>query len=361
VTARDPLFVSGAVTSATEARLGLAGLLAAGSTAGAARPGIMYGPGNPFAVSGTSTMAYSVAAGQGVVVRSASGGAYIGGNDGTVTVTTTASPPSGSRYDVIYLQFVDTELDGSTSAGVLGVIQGTSSGSPTAPAVPTGAIAIAQALVPSSASRTDTGVTITQVAPFTAARGGVVPFRSATEQSAATAYESFLGYRLDTNLLEYHNGSEWALLPAGPAMPASTADTGGISSITALTWGTPGLSATAAITNPSAARSLLCDVKYTAWLSASGAAVRAAPSISGAVTAVPSGTALPPACAGWGEVLYQGAPASGTSYSQMGASVPLSVPAGGTVTVTMKALRDSATGTQSLNYPTIRIIPVRYQ
>jgi hypothetical protein len=358
VAARDPIFVGGGVTSPTDARLAVAGLLAAGSTAGAARPGIMYGPGGPFGVTGTSTMAYSVAAGQGVVVRSASGGAYVGGNDGAVTVTTTASPPSGSRYDVIYLQFVDTELDGATSVGQLGVVQGTNSGSPTVPAVPTGAIAIATALVPSSASRTDTGVTITQVAPYTAARGGVVPFRSATEQSAATVYEGFPAYRLDTHKPLIYTG-EWAEIPAGPAMPAEVTVAGSaVHTISATTWGSIAVNGT--ITNPSSVRALVVRVQYSAWMSASGAYVRAAPFTFGGVTLAATGTNLPDACANWGEVLFQDTPASGIAYSQQSSSVTVTVPAGGSLGVGIAALRESATGSQAVNYPTLRLSPIRY-
>lgn len=356
--ARDPIFVAGAVTSPTDARTALAGLIAAGSTAGAARPGILYGPGNPLAISGTSTMAYSVAAGQGVVVRTASGGAYVGANDGAVTVPTTASPPSGSRYDVIYLQFVDTELDGSTSVGQFGVVQGTASGSPVVPAAPTGAIALAQALVPSSASRTDTGVTITPVAPFTAARGGVVPFRSATEQAAAATYEGFPGYRLDTHKLLVYTG-EWAELPAGPALPAEVTVAGSaVHTVTALTWGS--IAVNGAITNPSSVRSMVVRIQCSAWMSASGAWVRAAPICSGAVTLAASGTNLPDACANWGEVLFQDTPASGTAYSQQSTTVTVTVPAGGTLNVGIAALRESATGSQAVNYPTLRLSPIRY-
>jgi hypothetical protein len=303
-------------------------------------------------------MAYSVAAGQGVVVRSASGGAYIGGNDGPYTAPTTASPPSGSRYDVIYLQFVDTELDGATSIGQLGVVQGTASGSPTAPAVPTGAIALAQALVPSSASRTDTGVTITQVAPYTAARGGVVPFRSATEQSAATAYESFLGYRLDTHKPLIYTG-EWAEIPVGPAMPAEVTVAGSaLHTITATTWGS--IAVTGSITNPSAVRALVVRIQLAAWMVASGAYVRAAPFTSGAVTLAATGTGLPDAVANWGEVLYQDTPATGTAAGQQSTSVTVTVPAGGTLNVGVAAMRESATGSQQVNYPTLRLSPIRY-
>jgi hypothetical protein len=173
-------------------------------------------------------------------------------------------------------------------------------------------------------------------------RRGAVPV--ATEQSAATAYESFLGYRLDTNLLEYHNGSEWATAPrrARDAREVHRRHRQA-SQHHRPHLGKHRLSATAAITNPSAARSLLCDVQYTAWLSASGALSALRPP-SGAVTAVPSGTALPPTPAPTGARCCTRTPPP-RATRQMGSSpsVTVTVPAGGTVTVTIEGapgLRD---------------------
>lgn len=240
MTARDPLFVVGAAgagqTSPTEARLALAGLIAPSTGAGA-RSGVLYGAGSPLAVTGTSGMSYSVAAGQAVADRGSTAlGSYLGSNDAAATVTTTAAPGTAgqSRYDVIWIRFPDAEQGDANSAAVLGVTQGTASASPTVPAIPTGALALAQALVPNGATRTDTLVTITQVAPWTVARGAAVPVRSSTERGALSTYSGLTAYRIDTGRTE-----QWT--PSGAW--ATIADPGAWTSFTP-TWTSSG-------TNPS--------------------------------------------------------------------------------------------------------------
>lgn len=217
MTARDPLYVAGAggagQTSPTEARLAQSGLIAAGDTAAGFRAGAMYGPAvwTVTGTSATSPMTYQVGAGHAVVSRGAALGAYLGANDGAATVNTTAAPGSGSRYDLIYIHFPDVEQGDSDSAAVLGVVQGTASGSPTIPTgdLPDGALAIATALVPSGTTRTDTGVTITKIVPYTVARGAPVPVRNETERDALTGYAGLVARRLDTGLDNIHNGTGW--------------------------------------------------------------------------------------------------------------------------------------------------------
>lgn len=217
MTARDPIFVAGAggagQTSPTEARLALSGLIAAGDTAAGFRDGAMYGPAI-FTVSGTSAtspMTYQVGAGHAVVSRGSALGAYLGANDGAATVQTTAAPGTGSRYDLIYIQFPDVEQGDSDSVAVLRVVQGTSSGSPTVPYgdLPDGALAIATALVPAGTTRTDTGTTITKVVQYTVARGAPIPVRNQTERDALTGYAGLVARRLDTGLDNVHDGSDW--------------------------------------------------------------------------------------------------------------------------------------------------------
>lgn len=210
--ARDPLFVPD-VTSPTDARLALGGLMAPGTGGVDVRAGVMHGPTvfNIAGTSATSPMSYTVTGGVAVVSRGASTGPYIGANDGTATVETTAAPGSGSRYDLIYIKFPDEEQGDPDSNAVFGVVQGTASGSPTVPtgSLPTGALAIGYALVPSGTTRTDTGVTITKNVPFTVARGAPVPVRNQTERDALTTYDGLVARRLDTGMDNIHDGTEW--------------------------------------------------------------------------------------------------------------------------------------------------------
>jgi hypothetical protein len=214
VTARDPLFVPD-VTSPTDARLALSGLMAPDSGGVAVRAGAFYGP-SVFNVTGMAAMSYSVAGGVAVVTRGASVGPYIGANDGAFTVATTAAPGSGSRYDLIYIKFPDEEQGDPDSLAVFGVVQGTAGGSPTIPtgSLPTGAVAIATALVPSGTTQTDTGVTINKMIPYTVARGAPVPVRTQAERDAMTAYEGLVVRRLDNGLDNHYVDGGWEVFGA---------------------------------------------------------------------------------------------------------------------------------------------------
>jgi hypothetical protein len=210
MTARDPLFVPD-VTSPTDARLAMSGLMAAGSGGVAVRTGAMYGP-SVFNVTGKSDMSYDVSGGVAVASRGASTGPYIGAIDGVTNVTTTAAPGSGSRYDIIYIQYPDVEQGDADSNVDFGVVQGAASGSPSVPTgdLPTGAVAIAQVLIPSGVTATNAGgVVITKNVPYTVARGAPVPVRDQAERDALTKYAGLVARRLDTGLDNITDGTSW--------------------------------------------------------------------------------------------------------------------------------------------------------
>jgi hypothetical protein len=207
--ARDALFVP-EVTSPTDARLALSGLVAAGSSGVDVRQGAFYGS-TVFNITGTSNMSYNVSGGVAVISRGASTGPYLAALDGSTNVTTTAAPGSGSRYDVIYIQVNDVEQGDADSHTVLGVVQGTESGSPSEPSVPTGALRIGKALVPSGATRTDTGVTITKDVQYTAARGASILCRNQAERDAMTAHEGLRVYRADQGFDNIYQDGTWGI------------------------------------------------------------------------------------------------------------------------------------------------------
>lgn len=111
---------------------------------------------------------------------------------------------------------------------------------------------------------------------------------------------------------------------------------------------------TVGFTNPSADFDLLVDVQIAAWLSASANDVRAGLSASGGVSFTPalgSGGAIANS-----ENLY-----SSTTGNQASIILPIIIPAGAAaVTFAMQASRASATGTQLVSYPSIRVMPRRY-
>lgn len=224
MTARDPLFVPD-VTSPTDARLALSGLMAAGAGGVDVRTGALYGP-SVFNVTAKSDMSYDVSGGVAIASRGASTGPYIGAIDGVTNVTTTAAPGSGSRYDIIYVQYPDVEQGDPDSNVDFGVVQGTASGSPSVPtgSLPTGAVPIAEVLIPSGATGTNGGgVSINKNVKYTVARGAPVPVRNQAERDALTKYAGLVARRLDTGLDNITDGTSWdnfgALTFSGQSSP----------------------------------------------------------------------------------------------------------------------------------------------
>ena len=190
------------------------------------RPGVLW-DGNTTLVSGKANMSYDVRALSVVLTRGATAGAVKLTNDAVYNVVTTAAPGSNSRYDVVYIWQREYSLDGTNSDPVIGVVQGTAAASPTVPSLAAfpGALELARILVPSGVTATNSGTTITQTGPFTAAAGGVVPVRTTTERDAGTWLESQRIYLLDSDSEQYYNGSAW-LDARGSIIPTSVAGTG---------------------------------------------------------------------------------------------------------------------------------------
>lgn len=180
---------------------------------GKPRSGVFYA-GNASLVSGKANMSYDVAAFEAAICRGRTKGTSFPTNDGVVNVTTTAAPGSNSRIDIIYLQQQEVSEGDAATQAVVGVVQGTAASSPSAPSLPDGAIELARAVVPAGITAT-TSATITQTAKFTAAAGGVIPFRSTTDRDAATYTETQLGWLLDTDILQIFDGSAWQTMKTG--------------------------------------------------------------------------------------------------------------------------------------------------
>lgn len=130
-------------------------------------------------------------------------------NDGVVQVKLDAAPTANSRIDAIYVKQQETASPISDSADgpIFGKVTGVPSTSPTSPAVPTGAMRLADVTVPSTATSTSSsGVTITQRYPFTAAAGGWILFRSTDEMNAWNATEGYTGKLPDGTEYVYRGG-----------------------------------------------------------------------------------------------------------------------------------------------------------
>lgn len=219
------------VTAPQDGRLALAGLLSAfGAGPLDATAGIIWGPGNPFNVTGSSsgpTMKYVAAAGYVSTARGATGGAagvsggtggasdglVVWANDAPVTTDSgSAAPSSGTRWDLIWCRHKNSG-DGfgdANSDPEFGVVVGTAGATPSKPyaSVPAGALVLAEASVGTSIANASLAV-ITMVAPYKVARGCAVPVRNVTERNALSKYDGLQCYRLDTNLLQITDGTNW--------------------------------------------------------------------------------------------------------------------------------------------------------
>lgn len=220
-------------TTPVEARVALAGLLTQSGDLGVT-PGVLSGG----TVAGKTSWAYTVAAGHFVTTRSATDGAVLLAVDGaTDTPTVSAAPATGSRWDLIWIRHRDVENADPDSNAVLGVTSGTSSGSPSKPygSVPAGALVLAEAQVSAGAANTaDALVTITPVAPRVAARGGIIPVASTTQQNLLTTAGSASNpvYTELAGTLFKSTGSGWVPLTSpltamtGPALAGTTPPAG---------------------------------------------------------------------------------------------------------------------------------------
>jgi hypothetical protein len=221
------------VVSDEDHRLALAGTIAPQTSDLAVRTGVMWGPGTTALISGTSatgTMTYSIAIHHAVTSRGTGDGVYLGPTlDAVTTVNTIAAPGSNSRIDVIYVKQNDTSstisADTGTTQPIYGVVNGTAAVSPVAPSIPVGAIELGRATVSAGATSTNgSGVTISQTAVQTVARGADVPVRTLAERNALTQFVGLSVKRLDLGgLVQRWTGSVWAEGSDAPSFGSNSA------------------------------------------------------------------------------------------------------------------------------------------
>ncbi|MBC8726069.1 hypothetical protein F6X37_32395 [Paraburkholderia sp. 31.1] len=163
-------------------------------TTGKPRAGVLPSHYNPL-VTGTTGMAYQVAAFSAVTTR-AGMGAELVANDGAATVATTAAPGANSRIDVIWVRSLFTTTGDAGTDPVFGVTQGTAAASPSKPSIPSGALELATAVILSTTTQTSTAV-ITQTHPYTAMEGGTVALRNQAEMDAWAPADGGVVYQID--------------------------------------------------------------------------------------------------------------------------------------------------------------------
>jgi hypothetical protein len=231
-------------TSAADARLADAGLIATHAAGMAVRTGILYGPGAATLVTGTAStapMTVNVAAHHWVTTRGTADGVYRGAAETVRTVNIAAAPAANSRIDVVYVKQNDaasTVSPDGTTGDVYDVAQGTAAATPTKPAIPVGALELATLTIAAGATSTNgAGVTIANTARLTVARGARIPVRNQAERDALTGYPGLEVWRLDSDATQIQGAAgTWrtvdqptlgysGTVTAGSAAPASGATT----------------------------------------------------------------------------------------------------------------------------------------
>ncbi|MEK0217239.1 hypothetical protein WM014_00005, partial [Bifidobacterium mongoliense] len=104
--------------------------------------------------------------------------------DGVETIHLAPAPSANSRVDTVWIMQRETQAPiGDNADGPLaGITTGVPGISPVAPALTDGQLAVADILIPSTATNTSSdGVVITQRAPYTTMQGGLLRFRSPTD------------------------------------------------------------------------------------------------------------------------------------------------------------------------------------
>lgn len=107
-----------------------------------------------LAVTGGTTLAYTVAAGVAVCSKGASDGKTLAWFEGGSTPTVAANSSGNPRIDCIWITSHDLTQGDADNLVTLGVTQGTPAATPTAPTIPTYATLLAQMTMPAGSTTT---------------------------------------------------------------------------------------------------------------------------------------------------------------------------------------------------------------
>ena len=140
-------------------------------------------------------------------------GALLIQNDGNVTVPLDAAPSANSRIDVVYVKQNETRPPMSDGSDVpkFFVAKGVAAATPVAPSVPSGALALAQVLLPAGVSNTSaSGVVITQTYIGAAMKGDMLRVWTSDQRDAITgAPEGTLLHNVADGCDYVRKGGKW--------------------------------------------------------------------------------------------------------------------------------------------------------
>ena len=213
-------FIRNAVTTPLDARLmNMASIVA--DADGTPRAGVLGF--NDSLVTPLATMHVAVAAAEFATSKGKADGVAIFTNDGVTKVAISPAPASSSRITSIWVKHNDDTTGDANALPIFGTTDGAAAASPAAPAIPTGALELARLRVYSNTTAANGGAnTLTQTYRMTAARGGVVHFRTRAELNAwSTAQYGQRAYVINTSESFVFGTSGWYRFAT---MPKAAAD-----------------------------------------------------------------------------------------------------------------------------------------
>lgn len=181
---RNSIFAVSGKASFLDARRDMSGLFVCDKTTMLPIAGILDRSQDNLVTGNSDSMSVTVHPFNAVLNRY---GALLIQNDGNVNVPLNAAPSANSRIDVVYVKQYETRSPMSDSSDVpaFGVVEGTAAAVPVAPAVPDGALALAQVLLPAGVSNTAAaGVVITQTYIGAAMKGDMLRVWTSAQRDA---------------------------------------------------------------------------------------------------------------------------------------------------------------------------------
>lgn len=218
-------------------RVAQAALIGAGSSrAVGARSGRRPGPG--LELTATSSV-WTVQPGCAIVdtAFSSTSGPYLVAVDTVTTGSMTPADSSNPRIDAVYLKVDDAAVDGGGNRrATLNYLAGTAAAVPSAPALPSGALLVGTITVPKA---TTGSPSTTMSSLFAVASGGILPIADSTARAGLTTYAGLAVFRLDTKVIEVHNGTGWDAFVKATDLPVlgSASGTVGASGFATITHG----------------------------------------------------------------------------------------------------------------------------
>lgn len=183
---RNSLFAVSGKASFLDARRDMSGLFVCDKTTMMPIAGILDRSQDNLVTGNSNSMSVTVHPFNAVLNRY---GALLIQNDGNVNVPLNAAPSANSRIDVVYVKQNETRSPMSDSSNVpeFGVVKGAAAAVPVAPAVPAGALALAQVLLPAGVSNTSAaGVVITQTYIGAAMKGDMLRVQTSAQRDDMT-------------------------------------------------------------------------------------------------------------------------------------------------------------------------------